>query len=72
MARYPHLQNRAQIEIDSVIGNERLPSIDDRAQLPYTNAVVKEVVRRFPPIPAGMALDPLARWSVHLDVYCSC
>ena len=39
------MQARAQAELDSVVGRERLPSFDDRADLPYVSAVCKEVLR---------------------------
>jgi len=39
---YPEVQARAQSEIDAVVGRDRLPSFDDRSNLPYTNAVFKE------------------------------
>ncbi|TFY82498.1 hypothetical protein EWM64_g1513 [Hericium alpestre] len=42
---HPEVQQRAQREIDSTVGRERLPSFDDRAELPYVSAVCKEVLR---------------------------
>jgi cytochrome P450 len=44
-AMYPAELSRVQAEIDSVIGNGRLPSMADRAQLPHTEAFIKEVHR---------------------------
>ncbi|KAJ6552261.1 cytochrome P450 [Mycena vulgaris] len=45
MSLYPEVQAAAQREIDQVVGNDRLPHISDRAQLPYINALCKEVIR---------------------------
>ncbi|KAJ7853022.1 cytochrome P450 [Mycena olivaceomarginata] len=45
MFLYPDVQAAAQREIDQVVGNDRLPDISDRAQLPYVNALCKEVIR---------------------------
>lgn len=59
MAMFPEIQTRAQAEIDSVTGGERLPSLDDRdeGRLPYTLAVLHEVFRWHSAIPSG-AFDP--------------
>ena len=45
MALYPEVQSKAQAELDEVVGLGRLPDFSDRASLPYTNALVKELVR---------------------------
>eukprot|EP00079_Xenopus_tropicalis_P029601 XP_012825132.1 PREDICTED: cytochrome P450, family 2, subfamily C, polypeptide 8, gene 2 isoform X2 [Xenopus tropicalis] len=42
---YPHIQAQVQMEIDKVVGPDRLPGIADRAQMPYTNAVIQEIHR---------------------------
>ncbi|KAG2054867.1 cytochrome P450 [Suillus hirtellus] len=57
MILYPDVQARAQAEIDSVIGEtlERLPDWDDRASMPYINAVIQETLRWFPVVPLGIA-----------------
>lgn len=39
----PDCQRRAQAEIDAVIGSERFPELKDFHQLPYVQALVKEV-----------------------------
>jgi cytochrome P450 len=48
MTLNPDAQARAQQEIDSVVGGDRLPNIDDRSKLPYVDALIKEVLRRAP------------------------
>ena len=45
MAMHPEIQNKAQAEIDAVIGRERLPDFGDRDSLPYVSAIVKEILR---------------------------
>jgi cytochrome P450 len=53
MALYPEVQKKAQAEIDSVVGPNRLPNFEDRPSLPYINAVVKESMRWHVPAPLG-------------------
>ncbi|KAI0076208.1 cytochrome P450 [Panus rudis PR-1116 ss-1] len=48
---YPDIQRRAQDEIDNFIGPGRMPSLHDFDHLPYSQAVVKEIIRIFPPVP---------------------
>ncbi|EKM56931.1 uncharacterized protein PHACADRAFT_208100 [Phanerochaete carnosa HHB-10118-sp] len=45
MVKHPDVQKKAQEEIDRVVGNERLPKVEDRDSLPYLNAVLREVMR---------------------------
>ena len=51
MALHPGVQARAQDELDSVIGRDRLPAISDRGSLPYVEAVIQEVMRWHPMLP---------------------
>ena len=44
MARFPEIQKRAQAEVDAVCA-DRLPTMADRAQLPFVDAVLCEVLR---------------------------
>jgi hypothetical protein len=53
MLLYPDIQKKAQDELDSVIGRERLPTFDDRPRLPFINAMCKEVLRWRPVTPVG-------------------
>lgn len=54
MAKYPEVQAKAQEEIDFVVGLDRLPCFEDRKNLPYVEAVAKEVMRWHCDIPTGV------------------
>nr|XP_028572967.1 cytochrome P450 2C5-like [Podarcis muralis] len=45
MARLPHIQEKVQQEIYDVVGANRIPGMEDRVRMPYTNAVLHEVQR---------------------------
>ena len=45
---------KAQDELDRVVGRDRLPEFSDRENLPYINAIVKEVIRWNPPLPIAI------------------
>ncbi|CEL58893.1 O-methylsterigmatocystin oxidoreductase OS=Aspergillus flavus GN=ordA PE=3 SV=2 [Rhizoctonia solani AG-1 IB] len=53
MALYPEVAQRAQAEIDSVVGRGRLPDFTDRESLPYVEALLQELMRMSPPTPLG-------------------
>lgn len=54
MTMFPEVQRKAQDEIDSLVSNERLPHLADRARLPYIEALVKEVFRWSPIAPLAI------------------
>jgi len=55
MTLYPEVQRKAQAEIDRVVGNSRLPDYSDQDELPYVDAVLKEVLRWHPVTPLGLS-----------------
>ena len=59
---HPEVQRRAQAEIDSVVGRERLPDFED--PLPYIEAVCREISRWGVVVPLGVA-----RTAYRDDVY---
>ena len=56
MTLYPDVAKKAQAEIDAIVGHERLPDFSDRQNLPYVDALVKEVFRWNAVVPTGMLL----------------
>ncbi|KAG2136978.1 cytochrome P450 [Suillus bovinus] len=60
MTLFPDVQKKAQAEIDANVSIGRLPSVTDRDSLPYTDALVKEVVRWNVVLPINMFMlnDP--------------
>ena len=58
MQLYPEVQRRAQAEIDSVVGPDHMPTFADRPNLPYVDAMVKEVLRWNAVIPLSTSLYP--------------
>ena len=53
MMTHPEVQRKAQAEIDRVIGNNRFPALADQPDLPYIDALAKEVIRWNPVTPLG-------------------
>lgn len=51
MVLHPEAQKKAQEEIDHVVGTNRLPTYADRPNLPYVDAVMREVLRWHTPVP---------------------
>lgn len=45
MAKYPEWVKRAQTEIDHITRQARLPTLDDRKDIPIVDCIMKEVVR---------------------------
>ncbi|KAG8689410.1 hypothetical protein FRC11_002719 [Ceratobasidium sp. 423] len=53
MVLYPEVQKKAQEELDSVVGDSRLPTIEDRTQLVYIERILQETFRWGPIGPLG-------------------
>lgn len=51
----PEVVAKMQAEIDDVVGHGRLPSLDDRSNLPYTEATLREAMRIDTLVPSGIA-----------------
>lgn len=45
LLKYPEIQQRLQSEIDNVVPDGQLPSLEDRIKLPYVEAFIMEVLR---------------------------
>ena len=54
MMAFPEVQRRAQAELDTVIGRDRIPTFADAPRLPYVCAVIREVLRWRPSLPLGV------------------
>ncbi|THU99913.1 cytochrome P450 [Dendrothele bispora CBS 962.96] len=61
---YPEIQKKAQSELDTVVGQGRLPDFSDRKRLPYIECVLKETQRMWPSAPLG-----LDHYSISDDIY---
>ncbi|CCO36289.1 O-methylsterigmatocystin oxidoreductase Short=OMST oxidoreductase [Rhizoctonia solani AG-1 IB] len=44
MVHYPDIQAKIQQEVDTVVGDQRLPEMDDQDNLPYIARVIKETM----------------------------
>uniref|UniRef100_I3J333 Cytochrome P450 n=1 Tax=Oreochromis niloticus TaxID=8128 RepID=I3J333_ORENI len=54
MIYYSDIQERVQAEIDAVVGSSRQPSVSDRENMPYTDAVIHEIQRMANIIPLNV------------------
>ncbi|QRV85553.1 cytochrome P450 family protein [Ceratobasidium sp. AG-Ba] len=54
MLLFPEVQKKAQEEIDSVVGLDRLPSFDDKPKLEYLERLTNELLRWRPTVPSGV------------------
>uniref|UniRef100_A0A8C6T014 Cytochrome P450 2J6-like n=1 Tax=Neogobius melanostomus TaxID=47308 RepID=A0A8C6T014_9GOBI len=55
MIYYPHIQEKVQAELDAVVGSSRMPSMEDKDELHFTNAVIHEIQRMGNIIPLNVA-----------------
>ena len=54
MIVYPQVQERAQAELDNVVGRMRAPNFSDKSHLPFIRAMVKESIRWSRSTPIGV------------------
>ncbi|KAG2335247.1 cytochrome P450 [Suillus weaverae] len=54
MVLYPDVQAQARAEIDQAVRHDKMPCLDDRASLPYLDAILREVLRWYPLTPLGV------------------
>ncbi|KAF7336353.1 O-methylsterigmatocystin oxidoreductase [Mycena venus] len=54
MILHPECQAKAQKEIDSIIGDQRLPTFEDREELPYVEGILQETLRWKPAVALGV------------------
>lgn len=66
LVKFPHVQGKLAEEIISTIG-DRVPSIEDRQNMPYTEAVILETLRFKAPLP--LALPHAATKNTKLNGY---
>lgn len=53
MLHFPDVMRKAHAELDKVVGRERPPNFEDRNNLPYLGAIVRETLRWRPVAPLG-------------------
>ncbi|MBN3290235.1 CP2BB protein, partial [Polypterus senegalus] len=54
LTKYPHYQEKIHQEIDSVIGRERPPFVEDRKNMPFTEAMIHEIQRFIDLLPLSL------------------
>lgn len=50
LVKHPETMQKLRHEVDQVLGNDRMPSLDDLRRMPYTRQVVNEVMRMHPAV----------------------
>ncbi len=54
LLRHPQVMRKARNEIDEVVGRDRLPTMDDQTDMPFTQAIINECMRLCAPVPMGV------------------
>lgn len=70
MVLYPDVFEKAQAEIDRIIGPNRLPDLSDRNTLPYLEATIAETLRyvSFYNIRTSLLIQHDGRWNTPLPL----
>ncbi|XP_077862986.1 cytochrome P450 2U1-like [Saccoglossus kowalevskii] len=58
--KHPNVQDKIQVELDSIVGRDRLPNMSDKPNLPYTEAAITEVLRMASTVPLSVP-----RWTAN-------
>ena len=54
MILYPEIQRKAQVELDRLVGPDRLPDLSDYETCSYIRAIALESMRWMPVLPIGV------------------
>lgn len=54
MLHNPKAMEKAQAELDEVVGHDRMPAFEDKNNLPYIQAIIRETLRWRPVGPLGI------------------
>ncbi|XP_022081139.1 steroid 17-alpha-hydroxylase/17,20 lyase-like isoform X2 [Acanthaster planci] len=65
MAEHPDIQEKVAMEIDEVIGRNRMPSLDDRGSVPFTEATIWEIFRFGSAVPFGVPHTAMTDSKLH-------
>lgn len=55
MVLHPDIQAKARKAVDEVVGRDRLPTLEDRPNIPYLDCMLQEILRWSPALPLGIA-----------------
>ncbi|CAN1274256.1 Cytochrome P450 81Q32 [Linum perenne] len=73
LLNHPHILTKARVELDDVVGNNRLVDESDYPKLPYLQSIISETLRLYPVAPLGGYDIPKGTmlmantWAIHRD-----